>query len=119
MEFGAPAWDGALSRRDGIRLERVQRTDLRIIFACKWGSFSKFLEDNNIEKLDSRRKKLVLNFAKKALSHDKFKSWFKPTDNVNMFNRTKYEPAIARTVNLRRSPIPHLTNILNLNNRYK
>ena len=119
LEFGAPAWDGALTIKDAMRIEKVQRTALRIIFACKWDSYTKFLKGNNIEKLKMRRKKLVLNFAKKALKHEKFKSWFKPTDNINIFNRTKYVPTISRTENLRESPIPNLTRILNQNNGYK
>ena len=35
LEFGAPAWDGALTKRDKLILERVQRAALKIIFSCK------------------------------------------------------------------------------------
>ena len=33
LEFGAPAWDGALTKRDKLRLERLQRAALKIILA--------------------------------------------------------------------------------------
>ena len=118
LEFGAPAWDGALTKRDSLRLERVQRTALKIIFACKWDSYTKFLASINIEKLDKRRKKLALNFAKKAARHAKFKHWFQSLDNVNIFSKTYYKPTIGRTASLKKSPISHLTRLLNQNNGY-
>ena len=118
LEFGAPAWDGALTKRDSLRLERVQRTALKIIFACKWDSYTKFLISKNIEKLAKRRKKLALNFAKKSVRHKKFKDWFETNENLNIFSKTLYKPTISRTANLKKSPIPHLTRLLNQNNGF-
>ena len=55
LVLGAPAWNGALTKIDKLRLERVQRAALKIIFACKWDSYTKFLASKNIVKLEKRR----------------------------------------------------------------
>ena len=57
-----------------------------------------------------------LNMFAPLTIHDSAVRKGKKERNTNIFNRTKYEPAIARTKNLWKSPIPHLTRILNANN---
>ena len=101
-----------------FRLERVQRAALKIIFACKWASYTKFLASKNIVKLEKRRVKLALNFTKKAACHEKFKHWFQVFRNIIIFSKTYYRPSIGRTESLKKSPIPHLTKLINKNNGF-
>ena len=99
-------------------MEKVQTAALKIIFACKWDSYTKFLVSKNIVKLEKRREKLALNFAKKAARHEKFKHWFQASENINIFSKTYYKPSIRRTKSLKKSLIPHLTKLLNRNNGF-
>ena len=88
------------------------------MFACEWDSHTKFLVSQKIVKLVRRRKQLALNFAKKAACHEKFKHWFQASENINIFSKTYYKPSIGRTESLKKSPIPHLTKLLNRNNGF-
>ena len=69
-------------------------------------------------KLEKRREKLALNFAKKGARHEKFKHWFQASENIDIFSKTYYKPSIGRTESLKKSPIPHLTKLLNKNNGF-
>lgn len=74
------------------------------------------LETIKLEKLSTRRRRLCLNFARKALKHEKFRNWFVRTNNEDMNKRAKYAETIARGKRLFKSPIPYLTRLLNQNN---
>ena len=69
-------------------------------------------------KLEKRREKLALNFAKKVARHEKFKHWFQASENIDIFSKTYYKPSIGRTESLKKSPIPHLTKLLNKSNGF-
>ena len=76
------------------------------------------------EKLTDRKYKLCLNFAKRSEKHPKYSHWFNPAEVVappNIFTRngntvvqTKYTPVPYRTDRYRDSPIPFLTELLNM-----
>ena len=94
----------------------MQKVILRLIFQWKGKAYSKFLANTNIEKLVTRRKRLLLNFVKKALQHEKFKSWFDRSDNFTKYMRASFKDSITRTKKQMKSPIPYLTSLLNANN---
>ena len=52
---------------------------LRIIFGWE-KPYQLLLEENSLETLENRRKRLCLNFAQKCTESDIFKSWF-PIEN--------------------------------------
>ena len=113
LEFGVPAWNGALTIKEGLKLERVQKVALRLIFGFGL-SYRKILEKNNLERLADRRERLCLNFAKKATKHVKFKGWFKQSSGT--IGKASYCETVARRKKLLKSPIPYLTRLLNKNN---
>ena len=96
-------------------IERVQRTALSIIRG-EYHKYSESLDYFSIASLASRREKLCLNFALKAYQNEKFKSWFCPA-NIEHNTRSIKLPLTeikTRTSRFRKSPIPYLTNILNV-----
>ena len=112
MEFGVPTWNGAVTSKEALKLERVQRIAARLIFGFSL-SYRKILAGNNLERLSDRRERLCLNFAKKAVKHVKFRDWFKQSNSTG---RVKYCDTVARKKQLWKSPILYLTRLLNKNN---
>ena len=118
LEFGSPAWSCAITQIESEKLERVQKVALRLIYGRNI-SYKKLLILSNLTKLDVRREKLSLQFAKKASKHPKFKHWFKVTNPEQPTERAHYAPTISRNKKLLKTPIPYFTKLLNINNGYK
>ena len=69
--------------------------------------------------LKERRGEICLKFAKKALKHPKYKTWFSPSEAETLKCKpntrapkpepTKLKPVPCRTDRYRNSPIPYLT----------
>ena len=114
LELAVPAWHGAITTEDRQDIERVQKVALHIILGDQYISYRNALNVTNLVTLDARRDKLCLNFAKKAEKNIKHKNWFKPKQNVYTRQAdSKYCSTLARTNRLKKSPISHLTNLLN------
>ena len=109
LEFGVPAWNGAITKKQASKIERVQKVVLHIIYGNNL-SYRKLCKKFKLEILSQRRERLCVNFAKKALKNKKFKDWFKVNSNNS---GTKFAPTIARTTRLKKAPIPYLTRLLN------
>ena len=114
LEFAVPAWHGAITTEDRQDIERVQKVGLHIILGDQYESYRHALQATNLESLEARREKLCLKFAKKAERNTKHKNWFKLRPKVSTRQEdTKYCSTVARTGRLKKSPIPHLTDLLN------
>ena len=99
LEYASPVWNSGLTGDDIINLERVQKTVLHIILGDSYKSYSSALKATGIQKLSARRKKLSLDFAKKALKSPKFNNWFRINPNQGgRTNQPKFCPVITRTV---------------------
>ena len=81
LEFGAPVWNCAITVEEIQDIERVQKSFLHIAMGNNYHSYLSALEFSNLETLESRRTKLCLNFARKAVNHPKHKHWFAPSDS--------------------------------------
>ena len=114
LEFGVPVWNGALTVNESKQIERVQKIAIHIIYGRSL-SYRKSLEKFNIERLKIRRRRLCLNFAKKALKHERFKGWFL-SEKKSVQGRVKFAKTIANCKRLKNAPIPYLTALLNKNN---
>ena len=111
LEFGVPVWNGSLTKKESNKIERVQKIALHIIYGKKL-SYSQACKFYRIEKLVVRRENLCVNFAKKAVKHDKFMNWFlKVGNDPNL--KTKYMETVANSKRLENAPIPYLTRLLN------
>ena len=95
-------------------IERVQKGALHIILGDKYDSYRNALKATNLETLETRRDRLCLKFGKKAEKNSKHKNWFKVKHRtLTRQEVTKYFKTIARTGRLKKSPIPHITELLN------
>ena len=113
LEFAVPVWNGGISKNEVRKIEAVQRVAMCVIFG-KDTSYKEKCKKYKIKKLSRRRKKLCLNFAKKALMHEKFQNWFKENEA-----KTKFLDTVYRRKRLLKSPIPYLTSLLNEYNNIK
>ena len=87
---------------------------LHIILGNQCTSYSSALKTTGVARLTDRRKKVSINFAKKAQKTAKFSTWFKP--NPKTGTRTKqpqFCPAVAKTERFKKSPICELIKLLN------
>ena len=114
LEFGAPAWHGALTKNERYDIERVQKVALHVILGNKYDNYENALKLANLETLEKRRNKLCLNFAKRAEKNVKHMNWFKKRPKTSTrLDQPKYWNTIARTDRLKNSPIPYITDLLN------
>ena len=114
LEFAVPVWNGGITKKQEQKIETVQRVALCVIYG-KGLSYKEKCKKYNIEKLKLRRKKLCLNFAKKALMHNKFNDWFIKDENFT--KKTQFLEVVSSQKRMQKSPIPYLTKLLNENNR--
>ena len=115
LEFGVPAWNGAITDSEVRKLEFVQKVVLRLIYGRN-KSYAKLLLEAKVENLQQRRERLCLKFAQKALKHPKFSNWFKQENLGQPNSKAKYVECVTRHKRLNNSPIPYFTRLLNLNN---
>ena len=114
LELAVPAWHGAITVVERQDIERVQKVGLHIILGDQYENYGNALKLTNLETLEARRHKLCLKFGKKAEKNEKHKNWFKLKPKVNTRQGAeKYWNAVARTNRLKKSPISHITSLLN------
>ena len=118
LEFGAPVWSGALSARNILEIERVEKNAMRIISGVPGQQYEEFLQDNNEDTLVIRRDKLCLSFAHKCLKNEKFNSWFTESHVTRSGSRYFLETE-AKTKRFYNSAIPYLTRLLNQENNVR
>jgi hypothetical protein len=115
LELAAPVWHSSLTIDDKLKIERVQRAALQIIFGSDYESYSAACIEADLLTLDVRRQKLCKKFTFKALRHPKHSHWFKVNTRVSRTRQTQplFCPVIARTARFEKSPISYMTNLLN------
>ena len=114
LEACTALWNGSISRAQSRDLEKVQRLALSTI--TSWTlPYQDQLDLLGLEKLDFRRNKLCLTFARRTASTSRHKNIFQETDNAhNTRNKLKtYIEPRARTTAYQNSAVPYLTRLLN------
>ena len=124
LELAVPVWQPALTAQEKSQIERVQKCALHIILGSNYMGYKHALNLIGWENLEERRIKLCEKFARKASKHSKYQNWFcrdipEPATRVTRTNKKKsnqqYLPVETRTDRFKKSPLPFLTEILNLN----
>ena len=116
MEFSCAVWHHSITDEESENLERVQKVACRIILKEEYDGYDSALETLNLQRLDERRLKLCLQFAKKCTKHDKVSAMFPLNDTeLNLRNPEKYEVKFARTGRLFNSAVPSIQRLLNDN----
>ena len=118
LELAVAVWEPGLSVMEGRQLERVQKAAFSIILGEHYVDYENALETLESDLLSERRYKLCLNFAKKCLKHPKYKHWFCENDKVTTIKtrseKTELKNVETRTKRYENSPLPYLTEILNM-----
>ena len=116
LEQSAPVWHSSLSQKNSADLERVQKTAVKIMMGGRYKSYTKALAFLGLETLESRRKEICLNFAKKCLQHPQLKKMF-PENRTNgrmkTRNRKKFKVQFAKSERLKKSAVIYMQNQLN------
>ena len=117
LELAVPAWHGAITLAEQMDIERIQKSVAHIILGEDYVSYREALKTLCLDSLKERRDKLCLNFALKAEKHEKFKKWFKISDlkpdTRQIQSKFKYCEVNAKHSRFEKSPLGHITRILN------
>ena len=117
LEFAAPAWSPGLNLKQMTLIERVQKSAYAIILGLEYRSYANAMKVLEQDSLTQRRESLCLNFAQKALRHEKYKNWFCTNDqyDATRSNKVKLKPVENFKSRFMKSPLYYLTNLLNEN----
>ena len=116
LEYGAPVWNGALTRHQRESLEKIQKRALRIIHGSFFTNYQEILNACQFKTLGQRREDICVNFIEETLKNtDQFKDFFvpPPSDGMNLRHSRKFSEIRCKTNILKNSAIPYLTRLLN------
>ena len=113
LEYAVPTYHPMLNITMKNEIEKVQMRASKIIFG--WESdYQELLDNETIQSLESRRKKITLKFAQKAEKNARFSHWFqKNVPNRDLRKNLTYVEEFARTNRLRNSPLYYMRRALN------
>ena len=98
-------------------IERIQKSAMKVIFGNEYQGYERSLNILNMERLQARRERLSLKFAKKCLKHEKMSDMFPLSVNqstVRVRNREKFHLNKAFTERYEKSAILSLQRKLNM-----
>ena len=109
-------WHSTLTQEQSADLERVQKTSLKIILGDRYSGYLNALETFNLKTLSSRREERCLNFGLRAIQHPKHTKMFPVNVDFDHELRDveKYHVNFARTSGYKKSTIPYIQRLLNL-----
>ena len=116
--LGAPAWFCMLTQQEKQDIDRVAKVGLRIIFGEAYSGFENTLSVAGMSRPTRQLSKMTSRFAVRSSKHPKFCNWFQPAAAKSINTRSRQNPQVftsvpCRTDRYKRSPIPHLTELLN------
>ena len=123
LEQSAVVWHSSLTNQNIHDLERVQKSAVRLIMGGQYENYKKSLSLLKLQTLETRRKELCLNFAKKCLKTPRMKQMFPlnmKKHSMKTRNMQKYKIQLAKSERLKRSPLIYMQTLLNqdeLNNQ--
>ena len=114
-EYAAPVWNFGLTKKEIIKLERIQKISLAIIEGPNLKKYKITCQDLKISTLQDRRSRLCEKMALKTAESEYFENWYQ-LNNCEKITRTQklmYKPVPYKNESLKKSPILNFTNILN------
>ena len=114
LEYAVQVWNGALTRKDSDKIERVQKIVIKFLLRQKYQSYTDACEYLQLEKLSTRRDQLCLKFVQKEYKNST--NFFKIIKNQNrrLVSKKKFvhEPK-TRTKRHYSSPYVYLSRLFN------
>ena len=94
LEFGTPVYTAGLTNEDKNNIERVQRTAAHVILGVNYTDYKSALDYLSLDTLEQRRMGICTNFAKKAVKHPKFSSWFVKSSQNSGIKERQCKPVV-------------------------
>ena len=115
LEYCSVAFHSSLTMEQTEKLERIQKTCLKVIIGDMYISYNIALEMCNLETLSSRRQKRCLNFSLKCLKYPQTAKLFplRPTNETNVRDPEVFSVNFAKTSTYKKSAIPFCQRLLN------
>ena len=116
-EYCAVAFHSSLTKEQSEKLEKIQKTSLKVILGESYVSYSAALEMCNLQTLYERREKRCLYFSLKCIKHERNSRLFplNPIEtNLEVRKREKFHVNFARTTHYKNSAIPYCQRKLNV-----
>ena len=115
LEFAAPVWTSNLTKKDSLKIERIQKAFCTILKGQQYHSYTKTLKELNLEKLSTRRKNISKKFATRCSLHSKYRNWFKINKQKGPNTRSKKNKfeVVKGKKKLNNGPIAYFTKLLN------
>ena len=117
-EYCSVAYHSSLTQAQSEKIERIQKTCLRVILGDMYVSYDAALEMCGLKKLSIRREQRCLNFSMKCVKHEKNSRLFPlNTRTFGQEQNTKEAFVVnwARTGTYQKSAIPYCQRLLNKN----
>ena len=114
-EYCAVVFHSSLTQKESEKIERIQKTCLKIILGDEYLDYSNALYLCGLQTLKERREKRCLDFSEKCVSHYRNKTIFPKNPNYDKRLRES-EPFLvnfAKSESYRRSSVPYCQRILN------
>ena len=121
-EYCSVAYHSSLTIEESNKLERIQKTSLKIILGHMYFDYESALEMCGITTLHARRTEICLKFSLKCLKHTRNKNIFPlntKTHGQGLPSKEPFEVNWARTERYKRSAIPYCQRLLNEHHRAK
>ena len=115
-EYCSVAFHSSLTIEQSAKLERIQKTSLKIILGMMYIDYPSALEMTGLDTLFSRRTKRCLAFALKCTKHFKNARMFPLNPNQtqsSVRNSEKFLVNFARTNTYQQSTIPYCQRLFN------
>ena len=117
-EYCAVVFHSRLTQEDSSKLERIQKTCLKVILGDLYIDYPSALELCGLHTLSERRQNRCLDFAVKCLKHPRNKRIFptNPSHNIRVRESEPFLVNFARTDTYRDSAVPYCQRLLNNHN---
>ena len=115
-EYCSVVFHSRLTEEQSDKIERIQKTCLKVILGDMYVDYSSSLEMTGLETLRSRRLKRCLDFSKKCIQHPRNMRLFPIQENNPVYNvrqKEVFKVNFARTSMYKNSTIPFCQRLLN------
>ena len=115
-EYCAVVFHSSLTLQQSEKIEKIQKTSLKVILGEMYVSYTAALEMCGLESLSERREKRCLDFSLKSVKHCKNRRLFPLNPSTSQhFVRKKevFQVNFANTEDYKKSAIPHCQRLLN------
>ena len=120
LEFSSSVWHSSLTHENKQDLERVQKSALKVILRNEYINYENALKLSGLQSLHERREIMSLKFAKNCLKDNFFSKLFpKHQLKHGMIKRNSNQYVVKRTntERLKKSSIPFMQKLLNIDSR--